>query len=72
MRMIEIVEQLNSGKTIDQIEKELRVLDKKKVKEPGKIYGKCESCENLTCLVEEVGLCGPCCFGEAETANGNW
>lgn len=22
--------------------------------------------------VEETGLCGPCCFGEAETIGGNW
>lgn len=22
--------------------------------------------------VGETGLCGPCCFGEADTAGGNW
>ena len=38
----------------------------------GKIQGKCESCGQDTILVEEVGLCGPCCFGEADTINGNW
>lgn len=23
-------------------------------------------------VVKETGLCGPCTFGEAETAGGNW
>ena len=32
---------------------------------------KCENC-GATPVVPEVGLCGPCCFGEAETVNGNW
>ena len=31
----------------------------------------CDVCgQNPT--VAETGLCGPCCFGEAETAGGNW
>lgn len=54
------------------IENELRKLDLERSKEPGKVFGECESCGMETTLVEEVGLCGPCCFGEAETANGNW
>lgn len=37
-----------------------------------KVFGECESCEQETVLVKEVGLCGPCCFGEADTINGNW
>lgn len=72
MRIIEIIEQLNKGKTVEQIEKELRVIDKKKAKEHGKCFGKCFSCEQETVLVQDVGLCGPCCFGEASTANGEW
>jgi hypothetical protein len=31
----------------------------------------CEVCE-ATPIVPLTGLCGPCTFGEAETANGNW
>ena len=67
-----MVEQLNKGKTVEQLEKELRDIDIEKSKEEGKMFGECESCGQETCLVEEVGLCGPCCFGESETANGNW
>jgi len=37
-----------------------------------KEWGTCESCGTETFLVGEVGLCGPCCFGEADTINGNW
>ena len=32
---------------------------------------KCENCEEVP-TVHPTGLCGPCCFGEAETAGGNW
>ena len=32
---------------------------------------KCEVCGAVP-VVEETGMCGPCTFGEAETANGNW
>lgn len=35
-------------------------------------WGTCDSCENEDVIVPEVGLCGPCCFGEAATAGGNW
>lgn len=31
----------------------------------------CENC-GQTPTVHPVGLCGPCCFGEADTAGGNW
>jgi ribosomal protein L37E len=31
----------------------------------------CEVC-GQTPVVNATGLCGPCTFGEAETANGNW
>ena len=32
---------------------------------------KCANCEQLP-TVHPTGLCGPCCFGEADTAGGNW
>lgn len=62
----------NNGETFEDIEKEMEKIGKKKAKEKGKMWGECESCEQTTVLVAEVGLCGPCCFGEAETINGNW
>lgn len=34
--------------------------------------GKCISCERKQPLVFPTDLCGPCCFGEAATDNGNW
>ena len=33
--------------------------------------GKCEVCEQSP-IVPATGMCGPCTFGEASTANGNW
>lgn len=32
---------------------------------------KCENCDQ-TPIVPMTGLCGPCTFGEADTAGGNW
>lgn len=32
---------------------------------------KCENCDEKP-TVGDLGLCGPCCFGEAETLGGNW
>jgi len=32
---------------------------------------KCENC-GATPIVPVTGLCGPCTFGEAKTAGGNW
>jgi len=32
---------------------------------------KCENCGE-TPIVPVTSLCGPCTFGEAETAGGNW
>jgi len=32
---------------------------------------KCQLCGELP-TVHPTGLCGPCCFGEADTAGGNW
>lgn len=54
------------------LEKQMELADKETAKEDGKIFGECESCGMHTVLVKEVGLCGPCCFGEADTINGNW
>lgn len=67
----------NDGERIGEdqyldIEDELDDLEHERAKEDGKMFGKCEGCGMETVLVEEVGLCGPCCFGEAETLNGNW
>ena len=40
-------------------------------KETGRQVGNCEVCDNFQVLTE-VGMCGPCTFGEADTINGNW
>lgn len=31
----------------------------------------CQNCGQVP-TVHPVALCGPCCWGEAETAGGNW
>lgn len=31
----------------------------------------CDNC-GATPVVSGIGLCGPCCFGEADTMGGNW
>lgn len=31
----------------------------------------CQNCDELP-TVHPTDLCGPCCFGEAATAGGNW
>jgi hypothetical protein len=33
--------------------------------------GQCEVC-GASPIVPATGMCGPCTFGEAETAGGNW
>lgn len=50
----------------------VRRAEKKDVGEEGKVFGRCDVCQNETILVAETGMCGPCTFGEAETVNGNW
>lgn len=55
-----------------QLERDLETMNRATAKEPGKCFGACASCGWKTVLVEEVGLCGPCCWGEADTINGNW
>lgn len=59
-------------KNMDKLEKQIRESDIEISEEKGKVFGRCESCDMETVLVEEVNLCGPCCFGEASTINGNW
>ena len=33
--------------------------------------GKCENC-GASPIVPVTGMCGPCTFGEVDTAGGNW
>ena len=70
--IMKIVARLNKGEKAEDIQKEIDALGKKRAKEKGKVWGKCDSCDDKTVLVEEAHLCGPCCFGEAETYNGNF
>ncbi len=57
---------------IDILLEEHRGAMERRAQEQGREFGKCDVCEMETILVEETGLCGPCCFGEADTINGNW
>jgi hypothetical protein len=72
MNLFEAVNELASGKSVEQLTKELHEADVKKSKEEGKYFGKCDSCESKTVLMEETDMCGPCSTGEADTSNGNW
>lgn len=56
----------------EKLEKDQTAYCKELAKQDGKVFGECDSCGMDTVLVAEVDLCGPCCFGEAETINGNW
>jgi len=57
---------------MDDLTSELKEIETERSKEDGKYFGTCQSCGIETVLVKECSLCGPCCFGEAETINGNW
>jgi len=70
--IINIAKRLNAGESQESIEKEIEVVGKQRAKGKNKAWGECDSCEQTTVLVADVGLCGPCCFGEAETYNGNF
>jgi ribosomal protein S14 len=70
--MLMNITHLSLNNFMEELEKELKKLELERSKEKGKCFGECESCGVETVLVQEVGLCGPCCFGEAETINGNW
>lgn len=53
----------------NQLEKGIRI---GKLKDGDKNWDTpCQNCDALP-TVFPVDLCGPCCFGETETANGNW
>lgn len=53
------------------IESEIRWADGKT--ETRRSYeAKCIACRRVDFLVPEVEMCGPCTFGEADTAGGNW
>ena len=54
------------------INKKIKELELSRSKEENKCLGKCECCGMSTVLVEDIGMCGPCTFGEADTINGNW
>jgi ribosomal protein S14 len=58
--------------TTEELQQLQNKQNKETATEDGKCFGECESCGQETVLVEEVNLCGPCCFGEADTINGNW
>ena len=70
--MFEAIEKLQSGMTVKELKAEYRAEALKNSKQKGKCFGKCDSCGEKTCLVKEVSLCGPCCFGESATINGRW
>lgn len=55
-----------------EIEKRLRRDRIARLKDGAKDYDThCTNC-NAVPTVHPTELCGPCCFGEAETINGNW
>lgn len=64
----------NAYSKLSKLEQEQKAfLKKKQLAAPEKFeMGECEVCGMNTLLVPEVCLCGPCCFGEADTLNGNW
>ena len=70
--MTNLVKRMAAGESDASIRKEMLAHDKDKAKEDGKMFGECDSCGFETVLVADLGMCGPCTFGEAETANGNW
>lgn len=63
---------LQSGMTVKELEAQHRATALKNSKQKGKRFGVCDSCKQETCLVADIGMCGPCCFGESATIDGNW
>jgi len=64
---------IDNPKSMALMKQDMKIIDKATAfYEDSKEFGKCESCGMETVLVEENMLCGPCCFGEADTINGNW
>jgi len=64
-----LVERLNQSLGMSQ-----RSVKKSKSKSTGfepDWLEKCDLCDSVP-TVSSTGLCGPCTFGEADTAGGNW
>lgn len=60
------------GYTVQLQEKFDKAKRIKALKDGAKDYDTpCQNCDALP-TVHPTALCGPCCFGEAETAGGNW
>lgn len=70
--VMSVAQRMNNGETWDEIEKEIHVIGKKRAKEKGKCWWRCEVCDDETVLESTVRMCWPCCFWESETYNGNW
>lgn len=71
-KLLDAVQKLNSGMSVKELKREYEAEARENSKQEGKCFGECESCGQKTCLEAETQLCGPCCFGEADTLNGNW
>lgn len=57
----------------EYFEAEIRYDDSPDKVEVVRVYrGKCIACGRRDFLVPNVKMCGPCTFGEAATAGGNW
>jgi ribosomal protein S14 len=63
---------MSKGETVSSLRKEIKRVGMERAKENGKEFGECDSCGEKTVLDSELGMCGPCIWGEAETYNGNW
>ena len=63
---------MTKKQAVKAVELECEAESKKNAKKKNRMFGECESCGQMECLVAEVGLCGPCCFGESATAFGRW
>jgi hypothetical protein len=63
-----------TGQTPEQVHDKWKAEARQRVKDDPskKTWGECEVCGDETALVKTVELCGPCCFGESDTAYGNF
>jgi hypothetical protein len=52
-------------------DKAAREEQKKKAEMEPDWSGECENC-GASPIVPTTGMCGPCTFGDADTADGNW
>lgn len=57
------------GKRIDKAER--REQEREDASPEADWTRSCENCGGVP-VVPETGLCGPCTFGEADTADGEW